>query len=203
MLSLRPPGSSRVRVFFVHLFTILSSDADHRTPCTGHAEQWGSVTRKKDKKPSSTSHSKDSAGRERGEFRGGRGGRAARGGPRGGAARGAGARGAHHEVNGHRAKASVSGQTPKDATAPESATPAPVNGDAADADPEPSAWSSRTPATWGGDTAAINGTAANAAASPAAHSVAASAPAQAPTPGPAKTVSTPATSKLSWAQIAR
>ncbi|TBU59867.1 hypothetical protein BD310DRAFT_957925 [Dichomitus squalens] len=170
----------------------------------GHAVQWGSVTRKKDKKPSSTSsYSKDPAGRERGEFRGGRGGRAARGGPRGGAARGAGARGAHHEVNGHRAKAPVSGQNPKDAAAAEPATPVPVNGDATEADPEASAWSSSTPATWGGDTAAINGTAPSAAAPPAAHSIAVPAPAQAPTHNTAKVVSTPATSKLSWAQIAR
>ncbi|KAI1790606.1 hypothetical protein LXA43DRAFT_946929 [Ganoderma leucocontextum] len=162
----------------------------------GRAEQWGSVTRKKDKKLSSSpSYTKDSTGRDRGEHRGGRGGRAARGGPRGGAARGAGARGAHHEVNGHRAKPSVSGQTPKESTAAESATPAPVNGEAPDPDAEASVWSSSTPATWGGDTAAINGAAAASAATPAS--------AQAPTSGPAKAVSTPATSKLSWAQIAR
>ncbi|KAI0744688.1 hypothetical protein C8Q76DRAFT_700731 [Earliella scabrosa] len=168
----------------------------------GHAEQWGSVTRKKDKKPTSTSHVKDSsANRERGDFRGGRGGRAARGGPRGGAARGASVRGAHHEVNGHRAKPSVSAQAVKDTPAGDVATPTTANGEATDADPDAaSAWTSSTPATWG-DTNAVNGSTSSPAPAPVA--TLAPAPVQAPSPAPAKVVSTPATSKLSWAQIAR
>lgn len=195
MRNLRPQGSLTVRLLS-RVFALILSDAFLVFLHPGRAEQWGSVTRKKDKKPtSSPSYSKDSAGRERGEHRGGRGGRAARGGPRGGAARGAGARGAHHEVNGHRAKPSVSGQTPKENPPAEPATSAPVNGDAPDPDAETSAWSSSTPTTWGGDTAAINGSAVAPATTPA--------PTQAPAPGPAKVVSTPATSKLSWAQIAR
>ncbi|KAI0717695.1 hypothetical protein C8T65DRAFT_707069 [Cerioporus squamosus] len=169
----------------------------------GHAEQWGSVTRKKDKKPTSTP--KDSSA-GRGDFRGGRGGRAARGGPRGGAARGVSARGGHNEVNGHRVKPSTSGPVSKDAQAGDAASPAPVNGDVADADPEAaSAWGSSTPATWGGDTAAIDSGSPHPAPAAASTSAPAPAPAHAPAPAPApaKVVSTPATSKLSWAQIAR
>ncbi|KAI0759097.1 hypothetical protein C8Q74DRAFT_1451911 [Fomes fomentarius] len=169
----------------------------------GHAEQWGSVTRKKEKKPTSTSHGRDSSvNRERGDFRGGRGGRAARGGPRGGAARGASARGGHHEVNGHRVKPSVSGQAPKDASATDGVTPASTDGETADVDPDAvSAWGSSTPTTWG-DTTTVNGTEPHPAA-PAAAATSAPAPAQASSSAPAKAVSTPATSKLSWAQIAR
>ncbi|TFK87864.1 hypothetical protein K466DRAFT_586010 [Polyporus arcularius HHB13444] len=167
----------------------------------GHAEQWGSVTRKKDKKPTSTP--KDSSA-GRGDFRGGRGGRAARGGPRGGAARGVSARGGHHEVNGHRAKPSTSEPASTDTPTGEAAAPAPANGDVADADPEAtSAWGSSTPTTWGGDTAAINGGSPH----PASAAASTSAPAPTSTPvqaqAPAKVGSTPATSKLSWAQIAR
>ncbi|KAI0351591.1 hypothetical protein OH77DRAFT_1506392 [Trametes cingulata] len=169
----------------------------------GHAEQWGNVTRKKDKKSSApaSSHPKDAtAGRERGDFRGGRGGRAARGGPGRGGARGVAARGGHHEVNGHRPKPSQSAEAPKDASAPDAAAPAPVNGEAPEGDAEgASAWTSSTPTTWGGDTAAINGATTAPAPAPA------PAPAHAPAPAPsaAKVGSTPATSKLSWAQIAR
>ena len=172
---------------------------------TGRAEQWGSVIRKKDKKSSAVpSYNKDSsANRDRTEFRGGRGGRPARGGARGGAARGASARGGHHEVNGHRAKPSLSAQTPKDASAPDASAPAAPNGDAADADADAAAWGSSTPTTWGGDTAALNGTTPHTP-SAATSAPAAPPPAQAPPAAvPAKVVSTPATSKLSWAQIAR
>lgn len=200
MYSLRRRGSSKVCLFFrFHASMLPTGNAN----CLGHAEQWGSVTRKKDKKPTSTT--KDSSA-SRGDFRGGRGGRAARGGPRGGAARGASARGGHHEVNGHRAKPSTSGPANKDASAGDAATTAPVNGDAVDADTEAaSTWGTSTPTTWGGDTAAINGTSPQ----PASAVTSTSSPAPAPVPvqphapAPAKVVSTPATSKLSWAQIAR
>ncbi|KAL7278639.1 hypothetical protein PYCCODRAFT_1387865 [Trametes coccinea BRFM310] len=184
----------------------------------GHAEQWGNVTRKKDKKASTTasSHPKDaSAGRERADFRGGRGGRAARGGPaRGGARGGVSARpGGHQDLNGHRAKPSQSAEASKDASAPDAAPSVPANGETAEHEGEAaSAWGSSTPATWGGDTAAINGTSSShpAPAAAPASSTPAPAPAQAPTQAPAptpapaaKSGSTPATSKLSWAQIAR
>ncbi|KAF9815650.1 hypothetical protein IEO21_04440 [Rhodonia placenta] len=183
----------------------------------GHAEQWGSVTRKKDKKatPAQNSHSKDgSSPRERGEFRGARGGRGGRGGPgRGGAARGAFARGGHHEANGHRFKPSQPGDaaTPKrveevanvDVTTPTT----PTNGSAKLAEEAANGWGtattnggwndvptettasngwveSSTPATWG--SIAANGSAVPAPSAPA-----------------SKVFKTPATSKLSWAQIAR
>ncbi|KAH9922339.1 uncharacterized protein BXZ73DRAFT_104158 [Epithele typhae] len=171
----------------------------------GHAEQWGSVTRKKDKKSTPTaSYNKDaSSARDRGEFRGGRGGRAARGGPRGGAARGASARGGHHEVNGHRTKPSLTGQDDKDHVAPDAAAPLTTDGGAPDADADTSAWGWSTPPTWGGDTAVLNGSTHPPAAVPVAAPVAAaSPPTQAPAPIAAKVVTKPATSKLSWAQIA-
>lgn len=175
------------------------------------------MTRKKDKKatPAQNSHSKDgSSPRERGEFRGARGGRGGRGGPgRGGAARGAFARGGHHEANGHRFKPSQPGDaaTPKrveevanvDVTTPTT----PTNGSAKLAEEAANGWGtattnggwndvptettasngwveSSTPATWG--SIAANGSAVPAPSAPA-----------------SKVFKTPATSKLSWAQIAR
>jgi hypothetical protein len=86
---------------------------------TGHAEQWGSVIRKKDKKPPSHVSSKDSismspsGSRGEGGFRGGRGGeRGGRGGGRGstgrGGQRGRGGRGGA-AINGHAVSPSVSG----------------------------------------------------------------------------------------------
>ncbi|EIW56556.1 uncharacterized protein TRAVEDRAFT_38481 [Trametes versicolor FP-101664 SS1] len=172
----------------------------------GHAEQWGNVTRKKDKKSSAptSSYNKDSAaGGGRGDFRGGRGGRGARGGAvRGGARGGVSARGGHHDVNGHRAKPSQSAEAVKDATAVD----APVtNGEAADVDGDAtSAWNSSTPTTWGGDTTAVNGATSHPTPAPA-PVASAHTPAQVPAPGPSanKAGVTPATSKLSWAQIAR
>lgn len=172
----------------------------------GHAEQWGNVTRKKDKKSSAptSSYNKDSAaGGGRGDFRGGRGGRGARGGAvRGGARGGVSARGGHHDVNGHRAKPSQSAEAVKDATAVD----APVtNGEAADVDGDAtSAWNSSTPTTWGGDTTAVNGATSHSTPAPA-PVASAHTPAQVPAPGPSanKAGVTPATSKLSWAQIAR
>ncbi|KAI8972615.1 hypothetical protein BD414DRAFT_500093 [Trametes punicea] len=175
----------------------------------GHAEQWGNVTRKKEKKPSApaSSHSKDSsAGRERGDFRGGRGGRAARGGSGRGGSRGVSAKGGHQEVNGHRAKPSQSAEVAKDASLPDSAPSAAANGEATDADAEAaSAWTSSTPATWGADTAAIDGAASRPTPSTAAATAPPPVPATSQTSAsaPAKVGSTPATSKLSWAQIAR
>ncbi|KAL4253810.1 RNA polymerase II degradation factor 1 [Abortiporus biennis] len=191
----------------------------------GHAEQWGSVHRKKDKKsiPSSQSQSKDSTGagnRERGDFRGGRGGsRGGRGGPgRGGAARGA-FRGAHHETNGRHPKPTTAGLTeqanaaPKDTSVAESSTPsksaveeAPdVTGETT-GDASSGAWGAHTatstPATWGGDTAnvTVNGTTSHIPAP----TPATSHPHPPASPSVAKpTPKTPGTTKLSWAQVAR
>lgn len=74
---------------------------------TGHAEQWGSVTHKKEKKATTTpaAQGKEVAGgRDRGEARGARGGRVAGRGGRGGATgRGGLSRGAHRETNGRHA----------------------------------------------------------------------------------------------------
>ncbi|KAJ8462112.1 hypothetical protein ONZ51_g11110 [Trametes cubensis] len=157
----------------------------------GHAEQWGNVTRKKDKKSSTptSSHPKDSsAGRERGDFRGGRGGRAARGGPGRGGARGVSARGGHQEVNGHRAKPSQSAEASKDASAGRYFL-LPLRGEVI-LPPSTVQRPTLLPLL-------------QSLLAPAPAHAPAPAQASAPAPAPAKGGSTPATSKLSWAQIAR
>lgn len=172
-------------------------------PSSGHAEQWGSVHRKKDKKPAPQSHSKDhTSNRDRGDFRGGRGGRGGRAGPgRGGAARGAFSRGGHHDTNGRHAKASPS--QPADSVTPKGSddTPAadsvahsdlpskPVDDQVQDPIPVSDPSTSATPTTWAGENS-LNGSTSH------------SAPTQAPLP--VKPLSkTPTAVKLSWAQIAR
>jgi hypothetical protein len=202
---------------------------------TGHAEQWGSVTRKKDKKTPSHAPSKDSisisASGSRGEggFRGGRGGdrggrggrgRGGAGGPRG---RGGGGRGAGAAVNGHVPSSSVSATIPGNSWNGVVADAAPVNG--ADAVPDGDSWGSTAPdGGWGTGASPV----------PAVPAVATSAPGWGapPTSAPPATSSTwtaetevngngsavpatpkpklntaksktPATSKMSWAQIAR
>lgn len=58
-----------------------------KTSAIGVAEQWGSVSRKKDKKAPTSAHASKESFSGRGDFRGARGGRGGRGGPgRGGAA---------------------------------------------------------------------------------------------------------------------
>ncbi|KAF8064124.1 hypothetical protein FPV67DRAFT_1503608 [Lyophyllum atratum] len=185
----------------------------------GVAEQWGSVSRKKDKKaPSSAQGSKESIP-PRGDFRGARGGRGGRGGPgRGGAAlRGRGGPPRGGAVNGRSPRAG----SPKPAHADGTPTPSSDHQDVSDSADAPTpvvpestthqngvvpavGWteassshitapglstpSSRggasTTSTWGGDT------------EPNGSSASANVP-------PSKSVSKPATSKLSWAQIAR
>ncbi|KAI0830192.1 hypothetical protein BC628DRAFT_1313487 [Trametes gibbosa] len=172
----------------------------------GHAVQWDNVTRKTKKPSATSSYSKDpSIVRDRGDFRGGRGGgRGARGGAARGGARGVSARGGHHDVNGHRAKPAQSAEAHKDVSLLESAPVPAVNGEATDVEADVgSAWNSSTPTTWGGDTAAING--ATSLPTPAPATASAPTPAHAPAPAPSTTKPgvTPATSKLSWAQIAR
>lgn len=214
ILSLLLRGLRKVCLYSLLFFS------SHASTCeAGHAEQWGSVTRKKDKKATPAQTKDASFQKERSEFRGARGGRGGRGGPgRGGAARGTFARGGHHETNGFRPKSSQAGDVSvskrvEEVAASDAVTPStPTNGSAklaedasqawgaAPASPAwdnapadstattTSAWATSTPSTWGGD-AAVNGSASPAV--PANH---------APSP---KVVKTPATSKLSWAQIAR
>ena len=172
----------------------------------GHAEQWGAVTRKKDKKTSAPQgQTKDSTStRERGESRGGfRGGRGGRGGPgRGGAAggRASSARGGHrnhsHTHTGVPASPAANGDTPLSADPWAEATAAPASADtytgwASTPETQAGTWGSNTESTWGAPSTA-NG---SAAASPAVKSQ--------PIPSARPPVKTPATSKLSWAQIAR
>ncbi|KAJ3872497.1 hypothetical protein F5051DRAFT_456553 [Lentinula edodes] len=183
----------------------------------GKAEQWGSVSRKKDKKGGNTP--KDSAPSPRGDFRGGRGG--ARG-NRGGSARGGagrprgdfrGGRGGH--ANGHVPRTSSpavsqhvddkggdalkpSVNAASEATPSTSQTPASWT-DAAK--PEESSASS----AWGGSSAWGNTDADPDNALPAhVNGSTFGTSIQAASPLSAKQISkSPATSKLSWAQIAR
>ncbi|KAJ7235820.1 hypothetical protein C8J57DRAFT_1452979 [Mycena rebaudengoi] len=179
----------------------------------GRAEQWGAVTRKKDKKgQTGPGHvSKDSFSASRGDFRGGRGGR---GGGRGGSTRGGAAprsRGGAVRAaptNGHTVAAQsppvsawadgppTADKTPDSTAAwgPDiaDAAPPPANNwadqlDTPSATATPSSWggtSTTTTSTWGPDTD-VNGSTASLAVPQ------------------AKISKTPLTSKMSWAQIAR
>ncbi|KAI5993701.1 hypothetical protein F5J12DRAFT_426647 [Pisolithus orientalis] len=169
----------------------------------GHAEQWGSVKSKKDKKTSTAAHSKDpSVSRDRTDSRGGRGG-GSRGG-RGGATRGGfsprGGRGSARGgpgVNGH-------SRTPRPHT-PKPSSPAPDTTDkdwtsataAADVDQfaaqitetpvapiEEQGWAAGAQISWGVSQDTVNATVKPATSGP---------------PKPTK----PGDSKLSWAQIAK
>ncbi|KAI5119338.1 hypothetical protein M0805_004015 [Coniferiporia weirii] len=193
----------------------------------GHAEQWGSVARKKEKRTApGTAHGRDAHGggdRERADSRGARGGRGGGRGGRGGG-RGAG-RGGHRETNGRHAPSPA---PPADSLATGSRSQnAPAAEDAASSEP------------WGG----VNGSASGAATSTWADAGDASASTSVPTveststakrgngdatasvwengaaastpepkpqdPEPVHVsatkplLKTPATSKLSWAQIAK
>jgi len=176
----------------------------------GQVEQWGSVHRKKDKKhQNGVQDSKDrSAPRDRADSRGGRG-RGGRGGGRGGLSRG-GAPGRSGQ-NGHRAHPS-SRNEPVDLTTDitDPSTPASKDESAPStsawgSDPTPAdqahdslfqatgtAWGESTPA-WGADMKP-NGT----------PSPAVQTKSLALVPGQPKQIpKKPATSKLSWAQVAR
>ncbi|KAL5498206.1 DEF1 [Sanghuangporus vaninii] len=196
----------------------------------GHAEQWGAVTRKKDKRAAAAAASAASfapASGDRGSSRAARGGRGGARGGRGGGGRGVG-RGGHRETNGRHAPSPA----PQASSSGAQATPAPASGtaDAAtstdwpktDGDSEPfttSAWgdagdwpsssnanaaASSTPShgkTDAAPTAKTNGaTATPAEVKPRAPSPA-PAPAAVPVARPA--AKTPGTTKMSWAQIAR
>ncbi|KAF7297083.1 CUE domain-containing protein [Mycena indigotica] len=152
----------------------------------GHAEQWGAVTRKKDKKPNGLSHPpKESASTTRTDFRGGRGG--ARGG-RGGSTRGGTvprARGGVRTTNGQHHITSTDNPPAIDKSVEKPpATAAVVDNPWPEQAPtsswtEPSESVSATPASWGNTKEPeLNDT-------------------------PKVSAKTPATSKMSWAQIAR
>ncbi|RDB23852.1 hypothetical protein Hypma_009226 [Hypsizygus marmoreus] len=189
----------------------------------GVAEQWGSVSRKKDKKAPSSAHASKESFPGRGDLRGARGGRGGRGGPgRGGAAavrsRGGPPRGG--AVNGRSPRIESPNPAHVDGTSSTPSAAEPKDGsDSVDASTIPvvqeptthqngavpsagwtesssshldtpvlsasSSWgATSTTSTWGGDTDANASTAS------------VTAPA-------AKAPTKPATSKLSWAQIAR
>ncbi|KAG6820533.1 hypothetical protein H0H93_015704 [Arthromyces matolae] len=176
----------------------------------GNAEQWGSVSRKKDKKTPPSAHaSKESPAR--GDTRGVRGGRGGRGGPgRGGAVRGRSGPSRGGAVNGRGSRVEI----PAPAEADDASSLQPLAKDAsesADASAEPVALE---------PTGQQNGVATSASSSqlispPAASSTALTGTGSAPSwaveselNGSAalasnKPASTPATSKKSWAQIAR
>lgn len=180
----------------------------------GQVEQWGSVHRKKDKKHQSPAQdSKDrNVPRDRADSRGGRG-RGGRGGGRGGLSRG-GAPGRGGQ-NGHRAQAfsrtepvdsmTNSGADNVDSSAPAYKDESASSTSAWGADPtptdQPQEFSSQTMGTgWGESTSAWgvdmkpNGT----------PSPAVQAKPLTPVHGQPKPIpKNPATSKLSWAQIAR
>lgn len=187
----------------------------------GQVEQWGAVIRKKDKKAPGHASKDSLSTTERGGSRGARGGRGGRGGPgRGGAAggRGFGARGGHRDsipraqhapapapAAAQQSTSDAPTQNGTNGVTPD-ATPAPAWGDSAP-DQEGPGWASATetettkaPSTnwaetpsasaWGADTT-VNG------------SAAASPSVQSKSLAPKPAAKTPATSKLSWAQIAR
>lgn len=93
---------------------------------TGRTQQWGSVSRKKDKKPVQNPSSKDAVS-ARGESRAGRGGRGGRGGPgRGGAAtrgRGGPSRGGRVSDHSHTASPRVAPATDSSPSIPVSSAP--------------------------------------------------------------------------------
>ncbi|KAF9526076.1 hypothetical protein CPB83DRAFT_858626 [Crepidotus variabilis] len=174
----------------------------------GAVQPWGEVSRKKDKKPTPSAQTSKASTSGRGDFRGARGGRGGRGGPgrggavtrgRGGPAKVAGANGHAHLSESSSANEAVF-STPADSTKPvaQDASPKPSSLDSHDLpdgnnvtlnDSSNQAESTSTPAP-GVASVRIN----------AAEIVNGSAAASASSKHLTKS---PATSKLSWAQIAR
>ncbi|EJD04917.1 uncharacterized protein FOMMEDRAFT_139574 [Fomitiporia mediterranea MF3/22] len=184
----------------------------------GHAEQWGAVSRKKDKRATAGSPAPSSG--DRGGSRGTRGGRGASRGGRGGGGRGAG-RGGHREANGRHASSPApqssstwtqESSTPVAGTDDASAASewATANGasdqnavsgqgDAGDSTVSvaassstlPKAKTDTTPSAWGNGTPAPSTELKPQALSPT------------PTQAAKLASKTPATSKMSWAQVAR
>ncbi|KII90171.1 hypothetical protein PLICRDRAFT_124097 [Plicaturopsis crispa FD-325 SS-3] len=179
----------------------------------GHAEQWGSVTRKKDKKqPTSVPTSSSKEGRGAGA--GGRGGRGGRGGPGRGGAVGTRGRGAPGGGRGGAVHPATNGRhTPSGSTNGTGAwgSPSPaVNGVAPDAASKPAEegapWPEETPAAAAPPAEPAPSTSESAAASAWGTTANASTWSEPEVNGKtsaSKPTKTPATSKLSWAQIAR
>ncbi|KIY47638.1 hypothetical protein FISHEDRAFT_74442 [Fistulina hepatica ATCC 64428] len=174
----------------------------------GHVEQWGSVSRKKDKKTGGN-HTKDGSFSARAApVRGGRGGgRGGRGGAsgRGGAIRGGRGRANGHVAHGHGTRGSVNANADVGAAVHASWADAPVPTASTEWGLSPE-WNDTAPAiatdAWdsniGSTTAPVQAvTAVSTAPTVNGNSYAHTTP-SAPPPKP-----TPATSKLSWAQIAR
>ena len=184
---------------------------------TGHAEQWGSVKSKRDKKPPPPSAKDHPTPRDRTDSRGARGGR----GGRGGATRGARGRGSPRGapgVNGRASRPSHPGKT--SSPAPDFADKQPVEDFSDPVQPDKSDWSngiphdspsdpnhtpdlpasdtpfpaqsSSTPSSW--DTSPWGAQDHFASAPPTSSQPISAAP---------RPTKLPATSKLSWAQIAR
>ena len=179
---------------------------------TGTVEQWGEVSRKKDKKAPTPAHTSKPSVSTRGDSRGGgRGGRGGRGGSgRGGAVtRGRGTPRAATNGHAHHSESSSSG-----AAANGSAEPTKASGAGTDASAKPSSDSNNqqnggVPQSTPGWTDASSSLPDSTTASPAWGASAPDTPVNGnavvhspPTAGK-QTSKTPATSKMSWAQIAR
>lgn len=202
----------------------------HSRQSKGHAEQWGSVHRKKEKRaPAGVAQTRDSTGtaRERVDSRGGRGGRGASRGGRGGG-RGGHARGGHRELNGRSTTSPKPGDahqqansasTWADATTATGAEGSNANEAAGGPTSTPEAWGKPAGSgdAWGG---VEHGASAASTAEPPVATIATSSTTAHPEETKAqshqtngwekpeatsaqKVVKTPATTKLSWAQIAR
>ena len=203
------------------LLSLLFSPPSQSLAITGHAQQWGSVKTKKDKKPPTPSPKDHPASRDRTDSHGGRGGR---GRGRGGPTRGARGRGSPRTgpgVNGHASRSPHPGKT--SSPAPDSADRQPVEDfsdpvqpdkhDSSDgilsapndspsdpnhtaglpaSDPSipPQSWS--TPSSWGASPWGAQD-----------HSASAPPTSSQPISAAQRPTKLPATSKLSWAQIAR
>ncbi|KAG6808774.1 hypothetical protein H0H92_002954 [Tricholoma furcatifolium] len=186
----------------------------------GNAEQWGSVSRKKDKKAPASAHASKESFSARGDSRGARGGRGGRGGPgrggatgrgRGGPPRGGAVNGRSPRV-GSPTSAQVDGPAAStaskdapdsaDASAPEPVVPEPTttqqNGVASQ-----SAWTDASSSQPGSSSLPASSSWAANASSTRASDNEPNGSAPSVSAAPTKPVSTPATSKKSWAQIAR
>lgn len=203
------------------LLSLLFSPPSQSPAITGHAQQWGSVKTKKDKKPPTPSPKDHPASRDRTDSHGGRGGRGrGRGGPTRGA-RGRGSPRAGPGVNGHASRSPHPGKT--SSPAPDSADRQPVEDfsdpvqpdkhDSSDgilsapndspsdpnhtaglpaSDPSIPAQSWSTPSSWGASPWGAQD-----------HSASAPPTSSQPISAAQRPTKLPATSKLSWAQIAR
>lgn len=200
-LSLQPLESAKVGSI------VLSRKIDRLNQCVipliGHAEQWGAVSHKKEKRSSTPAPAAQANKQGSDSERGARGTRGGRGGARGGrTARGGGiGRGGHRETNGRHPPSSASQPvtTEESVTSPDAQVK--VNGDSAAAEPSSEGandWgtgdNSATPSTWGKP---ANHTAEHKSQVPSSAQASANQPVS-KTPAPA-----PVPAKKTWAQIAK